>query len=314
MMAMETKLMCLIMLSISIDAIFVTKQHTFTRILRVAKQDRSNYTLISNNKTTNVVMCGARCENHGCFSFAYSDLDKTCDTYSRVIVEEEGAAVSEVIMYYSLSFSSCTDVPLSFVYRIKITEGNYIDMFCDMDSAQGPWTVIQRRKQPGDENFTRSWKNYKTGFGDLQREFWLGNDILHLLTNTPRVLRVELEAWDGTTGYAEYSRFQVAHEEKKYRLNVKGFSGNVSTDAMSHSHDQPFTTFDMDNDEAPEHVTNCAQTHDGAWWFRQCTDANFNGRHQTDTGEDPISAIFWWHFPNHKRRKTPLKESVMMVR
>jgi len=43
------------------------------------------------------------------------------------------------------------------------------------------YTVIQRR-QNGRENFSRDWEDYKNGFGDQQRDFWLGNENIHLVT------------------------------------------------------------------------------------------------------------------------------------
>jgi len=35
--------------------------------------------------------------------------------------------------------------------------------------------VFQRRKD-GHEDFYRTWNDYKTGFGQLDSEFWLGED------------------------------------------------------------------------------------------------------------------------------------------
>ena len=71
--------------------------------------------------------------------------------------------------------------------------------------------MIQRRGDFGKarENFTRSWEEYSRGFGDLEGEFWWGNEHLsRLTTEQPMVLRVELEAHDGQTAYAEYSTFR----------------------------------------------------------------------------------------------------------
>ena len=57
-------------------------------------------------------------------------------------------------------------------------------VLCDMETDGGGWTVFQKRDDliPA-ENFYRSWLEYKRGFGDLQKQFWLGNDRLALLTN-----------------------------------------------------------------------------------------------------------------------------------
>ena len=60
---------------------------------------------------------------------------------------------------------------------------------------------------------------YKNGFGDAHHEFWLGNEALHLLTSTAKyVLRVDLEAANGQTAFAEYTGFSIDSEKKKYAL------------------------------------------------------------------------------------------------
>ena len=43
----------------------------------------------------------------------------------------------------------------------------------------------------------------------MNKEFWFGNDYIHQLTrNGDMVLRVELEAHDGRTGWAQYNTFR----------------------------------------------------------------------------------------------------------
>ena len=46
-------------------------------------------------------------------------------------------------------------------------------VFCDTETTNGGWTVIQRRVD-GSVDFNRSWSDYEKGFGDLNREFWYG--------------------------------------------------------------------------------------------------------------------------------------------
>merc|ERR1712179_557098 len=89
--------------------------------------------------------------------------------------------------------------------------------YCDQTTGGGGWTVIQRRGDNGDpkENFTRDWTDYKHGFGDLNGEFWFGNDYISSLTlQTTVMLRVELEAHDGRTAWAEYDTFRVEGESR----------------------------------------------------------------------------------------------------
>ena len=60
--------------------------------------------------------------------------------------------------------------------------------------------MIQRRDDFGEprENFNRDWTDYKHGFGDPDREFYLGNENIYLLTNTQEhIMRVELEDFEG---------------------------------------------------------------------------------------------------------------------
>ena len=51
-----------------------------------------------------------------------------------------------------------------------------------MDTDSGGWTVIQRRMS--DTDFYKTWQEYKDGFGDLNENFWLGNDNIHTLSGS----------------------------------------------------------------------------------------------------------------------------------
>jgi len=51
-----------------------------------------------------------------------------------------------------------------------------VGMYCDVTTANGGWTVIQRRKD-GSENFIRPWADYERGFGDLSGEFWFRHEL-----------------------------------------------------------------------------------------------------------------------------------------
>ena len=62
----------------------------------------------------------------------------------------------------------------------------------------------------------------RNGFGDHNKEFWLGNEQIHQLTKYGEtMLRVELEAWDGRTAWAEYDTFRSDFIKMNFnKLNI----------------------------------------------------------------------------------------------
>ena len=110
-------------------------------------------------------------------------------------------------------------------------------VYCDMQTDGGGWTVFQRR-QDGSVDFYRGWNDYKSGFGQLTAEFWLGNDKIHRLTAArPSSLRVELEDWNGVRVYAKYGTFNISDEQAKYRLKVGSYSGTAGDSLGPGDHD-----------------------------------------------------------------------------
>ncbi|XP_069102188.1 angiopoietin-related protein 7-like [Argopecten irradians] len=249
-----------------------------------------------------LTMCAKYCmTKNGCKSFSFTENTRTCDTYSKALMETTAASSSST-KFFSKS-------PLSGVYDYTVTGGPSIQVYLDMDTEDGPWIVIQRRTN-GDVDFFRNWAEYKSGFGDLSGNFWLGNQNIHLLTSTPMILRVELEGWDGTTGYAQYSSFQIANEAQNYRLAIAGFSGNVSFDALATHNGYDFSTYDRDNDSIKG---NCASNHKSAWWYHDCYDSNLNGIYIVDGGITEVSSMLWRNFP-HTDAWSTLKKCTMKIR
>lgn len=73
----------------------------------------------------------------------------------------------------------------------------FSQIFCDMETNGGGWTVIQRRSV-GLTSFNRDWKQYKQGFGSIRGDFWLGNDNIFRLTRQPSTIRIDMEVSVGT--------------------------------------------------------------------------------------------------------------------
>ena len=87
------------------------------------------------------------------------------------------------------------------------------------------WTVFQRRID-GTVNFNRNWNSYKNGFGNVEKEFWLGLDKIHRLTNAKQLsLRVDLWDFDSNNASAVYGSFSIKNETDFYELAVSNFLG-----------------------------------------------------------------------------------------
>ena len=165
------------------------------------------------------------------------------------------------------------------VYTVDLDGRGTFNVYCDMRTDGGGWTVFQRR-QDGSGDFYRGWEDYKAGFGPLTGEFWLGNDKIHRLTaSRPMSLRVELEDWNGVKVYAKYDRFSIGDERSLYKLTLGSYSGTAG-DSLTYHNGMAFTTKDRDNDK---YDSNCAVGNTaGGWWYKVCHYALLNGNYLGD--------------------------------
>jgi len=178
------------------------------------------------------------------------------------------------------------------VYNINPDGREPFKVFCDMDTDNGGWTVIQRRTD-GSVDFFKNWAEYKFGFGSLRNEFWLGNEKIHRLTKRKNMMiRFDLEDFDGRKAYAQYKSFYIDGENVDYRLHVSSYSGTAG-DALSDLNGMEFSTKDRDNDKW---YNSCASTNHGAWWYNRCQYSNLNGEYLTGPRRWSNSGVIWYHF------------------
>lgn len=188
--------------------------------------------------------------------------------------------------------------------------------------------MIQRRGPfEVQENFNRSWNDYKYGFGDLHRDFWFGNEFIHrMVYKEIHELRIEMEDFDGVQVWAEYSTFQIEPEKDNYKLIIGGFRGSV-TDSMLYHDGMEFSTYDRRNDRTVEECCSCATGYGSGWWFDKyvfprmvscqlsslifsCSEANLNGVYRDQPKDHDYIGIVWenWH------GDYSLKKSRMLIR
>ena len=147
----------------------------------------------------------------------------------------------------------------------------------------GGWTVILRRKSDVSQqvNFTRTWNEYKHGFGDLNTEFWYGLRNIHCLTTRQKVdLQILLQYTNGSEHTFTYRHFVVDGPEDNFILHIGQLQQPApDRDAMAYINGRPFTTYDNDNDNRNiANSYNCALSsagpthgHGGGWWYKDCS-------------------------------------------
>lgn len=155
-----------------------------------------------------------------------------------------------------------------------------IQVWCDMETEGGGWTVIQRREDES-VDFNRGWDEYEAGFGDPAGNYWMGLKNIHLLTRHSTELYVYLETFGAITGYARYNMFSIGDAASQYELRVGGFSGTAGDCMVQNNNDfflhgMKFSTSDRDNDLSSRDCVGCCG---GAWWHRSCSQSALNGRY-----------------------------------
>ena len=189
---------------------------------------------------------------------------------------------------------------VSGIYEIDPRDGlGSFDVYCDMETDGGGWTVFQRRKD-GSENFYRNWNDYVQGFGHLYGEFWLGLDKIHRLA-TSVDLRIDLMASDGEKAYAQYEYFTIGDSRSSYALYFGQYSGNAG-DSLTYHRGMKFTTSDKDNDLRGD---NCAASNKGPWWYKACSTSNLNSLYK-------FGGTGWTHVVWNSFKKTASLQRVEM--
>ena len=177
-----------------------------------------------------------------------------------------------------------------------------VPYLCDTTTDGGGWIVIQRRTS-GDVDFDRNWADYKTGFGTLDNDFWLGNDNIHAITSSGDYeLRVELR-YDGKSAYAHYDKFAISDESGNYALTLGSYDGTAG-DSLTYHAGNPFSTQDRGDCALFHTYKSCA------WWYAYFQRSNLNDQRKGLWGAGDIIGPRWYSFA----KNNPVSFSEMKIR
>ena len=167
---------------------------------------------------------------------------------------------------------------ISGVYTIRKGVFDRSLAFCDMNTTDGGWIVVQRNRVGSSVDFNRNFTDYEQGFGDLNGDFWYGIEELHCLTQKGSwEMRIDYEVND-TKSYLHYTSFRIEDAARLYRMRIGGFQG-VGENLMQGYGDRAFNTADRDLDSSI--AVNCAVQQRSGFWYdgrRGCATVNPNAQ------------------------------------
>ncbi|XP_060072778.1 fibroleukin-like [Ylistrum balloti] len=272
---------------------------TPSKYFHVGNGNVNEATLLTTSSSSHALLyCAKECEDPRCMSFRYSADTKLCSIFSSVLSVSSGS-INTDDKYFQKASGVINCAPIN-VYG-KLAK-------CNRFNSES-WTIVQRRYD-GTLTFDKTWNEFKAGFGDLDGEYWIGNEALHLLTQgSKQIAMFVLEDWNGVEKYAQYDNFYISSETDKYRLTVSGYSGTAG-DCLSFHNGYQFSTKDSDNDVLSGN--SCSREYDETgFWFHQCHACNINGVYVTDNGAEETHALIWRTF---SERYQPMKKSRVMLR
>ena len=190
---------------------------------------------------------------------------------------------------HNMNITTCCDLRLfqfreissiSGVYTIRKGSFDSAQAFCDMNTTEGGWIVVQRNRAGSTVNFNRNFSEYERGFGDLTGDFWYGLEELQCLTQRGSwEMRIDYEHRNGTISYLHYMFFRVDTSGFNYRILLSRFAG-TGRDLLRGYGNRGFSTADRDVDGSS---MNCAAEEKSGFWFtrvgsNQCGPVNVNAQ------------------------------------
>ncbi|XP_046379505.2 uncharacterized protein LOC124151185 [Haliotis rufescens] len=164
--------------------------------------------------------------------------------------------------------------------------------------ASGGWTVVEERKSSCQNDYNKTWDEYKTGWTTTCNR-WLGLDALHYISNQGIAkFDMSVRGSGALSGQYYYSNFKIGDEADGYTLTYtgsfqhatkasgNGFEYGVASKSIN---GQRFATWDR-----PDPL-GCSVSDGAGWWYgTDCPETNLHKKFNTS-----VSAINMAQWPDN---------------
>ena len=143
------------------------------------------------------------------------------------------------------------------IYTIYPNSTEGIQVFCEM--AKGGWTRIMNRVDITNA-FVKGWSDFKTGFGAINGNHWLGfNSINKILSTNNFMVRFEFE--NSQLDYFEVDHIKIGSESQNFILTFGQLTKYTILPVFTRINGSIFHTNDYNFNQ------NCDFLYKAGWWF-----------------------------------------------
>ena len=127
--------------------------------------------------------------------------------------------------------------------------------------AKGGWTRIMNKVNNANA-FYRNWSDFKSGFGDINENHWLGFNLINMILSTDDFM-VRFEFENSILEYFEFDLIKIGSESQNFILTLGQLTNYTIKPDIMYDNRSEFRTFDYNTNV-------CPQKYKAGWWFKVC--------------------------------------------
>ncbi|CAD5118423.1 DgyrCDS7133 [Dimorphilus gyrociliatus] len=208
---------------------FIQKYENLTKTIKDLEKEVTDLikTVPNLNKPQLSFDCNSTCAKNGKFHILYAncqDVSKTKNTKSG-IYEIAPIKSAGFLVKTKIKDNKHVKTELKSLYQVEIMDK--ILVYCDLSDKLASWTVFMRRTKNTNSYFwSKTYTNYVDGFGNLEKDFWLGLEKMSQLTMSNSLYKATLfTTVTDTNGEVKtyvVDNFSIGNSKTQYEIGGVG--------------------------------------------------------------------------------------------